>query len=133
MWLFGMVTFFEMLMNTCITALWPDEEWIGFMTPARLQKARSLLEERSRLNQDCSLLDCLQLGDKANILVREQAVLEALGFKSTGAAKRVAKDLESLRNNLAHTQDIVADNWTQIVRFARRIEEVDDGPVPIRH
>ena len=127
MWLFGMVTFFEMLMTTSISALWPDEEWISFLSPARLKKARYLHEERIRINQACTLLDCLQLGDKAHILMREQAVLDAFGFKTTGAAKRVVKDLEALRNNLAHAQDIVADNWVQIVRFARRIEEVDDG------
>ena len=131
MWLFGMATFFEMLMTACIKALWPDEQWTGFLSPARVNKARILQEERQRRNQPCTLLDCLQLGDKAQILVREQSVLDALGFKTAASAKRVAGDLESLRNNLAHAQDIVTENWEQIARFARRIEEVDAGELSV--
>ena len=31
-------------------------------------------------------------------------------------------ELGSLRNNLAHSQDIVSNDWSQIVRLARRLE-----------
>jgi len=120
-----MITFFELLMTQSIKALWPDDDWTGFVSSARLKKARTLHDERSRRGQACTLIDCLQLSDKAQILMREKDVLDAFGFKTTGAAKRVVKELEALRNNLAHAQDIVTDNWAQIVRFARRIEEVD--------
>jgi hypothetical protein len=125
MWLFGMVTFFELFMTQRIGALWPDSGWIDFISPSRLQKARTLQEERCRRNQACTLIDCLQLSDKTQILMRDKELMAALGFKTAGAAKRVIKELEALRNNLAHAQDIVTDNWAQIVRFARRIEEVD--------
>ncbi len=130
MWLFGMVTFFELFMTQRIGALWPDNAWNEFISPARFQKARTLQEERCRRNQVCTLIDCLQLSDKAQILTRDKELLAALGFKSAGAAKRVIKELEALRNNLAHAQDIVTDNWAQIVRFARRIEEVDTDAEP---
>jgi hypothetical protein len=36
----------------------------------------------------------------------------------------VCKDLESLRNNLAHAQDIVTHDFTQVARIAQRIESV---------
>jgi hypothetical protein len=49
-----------------------------------------------------------------------------VGFPSKSAAKRVLKDLESLRNNLAHAQDVVTHDWAQIARIARRIEVVTD-------
>jgi hypothetical protein len=47
----------------------------------------------------------------------------AFGLATKGAAKRVIRDLESLRNNLAHAQDIVTHDWPQIARLAQRIEE----------
>jgi hypothetical protein len=47
----------------------------------------------------------------------------AFGFETKGAAQQVVKDLESLRNNLAHAQDIVTHDWPQIARLARRIED----------
>jgi hypothetical protein len=127
MWLFGMITLIELSMAERIGSLWPDNAWTGLITPARLQKASVLYEERRRRNHDCTLIDCLQLADKAQILMREKELLAAFDFKTAGAAKRVIKDLEALRNNLAHAQDIVTDNWAQIVRLARRIEEVDAG------
>jgi hypothetical protein len=38
----------------------------------------------------------------------------------------VIRDLESLRNNLAHAQDIISHDWPQIARLAQRIEEMSD-------
>ncbi len=125
MWLFGMITLIELSMAERIGSLGPDNGWTGLITPARLQKARALHDERRRRNNACTLIDCLQLSDKAQILMRDKGLLDAFGFKTAGAAKRVIKDLEALRNNLAHAQDIVTDNWAQIVRLARRIDEVD--------
>jgi hypothetical protein len=48
--------------------------------------------------------------------------IETAGFQSTTAAKKTLKELESLRNNLAHGQDITRHDWPQIVRLARRIQ-----------
>jgi hypothetical protein len=48
----------------------------------------------------------------------------AFGLPTKGAAKRVMRDLESLRNNLAHAQDIVSQDWPQIARLAERVEEL---------
>jgi hypothetical protein len=33
------------------------------------------------------------------------------------------KEIEALRNDLAHAQDIITRNWPQIARIARRVEE----------
>jgi len=52
----------------------------------------------------------------------DPAHLAAFGFDGVTAARRAARDLESLRNNLAHAQSIVAHDWAQIVRLARRFE-----------
>ena len=41
---------------------------------------------------------------------------------SKRAAKQVAKELESLRNNLAHAQDVVTHDWAQIARMSARVE-----------
>ena len=52
-------------------------------------------------------------------------------------AKQVIKDLESLRNNLAHSQDIVSHDWVQIIRITQRMAELglpqqDVGAAPGR-
>jgi hypothetical protein len=60
--------------------------------------------------------------------VAEAVQLAAFGFETKGAAHRVIKELESLRNNLSHAQDIVARDWPQIVRLARRFDVIANNP-----
>ena len=124
MWLFGLVTLIETDLSEHIRARWPAEEWEKLLPPQRLEKARTLFEERRRRGQHPRLLDCLQLPDKGQLLSQDTDELEAMGFRTKGAAKRAFKELESLRNNLAHAQDIVSHDWAQIARLSRRLEEL---------
>ncbi len=122
MWLFGMITIVEMNMLASLQWRFPDGSWRARLSPTRLDKALALQQERERRGQPCELIDCLQFSDKARILIEDEQALERLGFATKGTAKRIAKELESLRNNLAHSQDIVAHDWPQIARMTRRIE-----------
>ena len=70
------------------------------------------------------MLDCLQYGDKVRVLLDDPAGMALFGFETKGTAKRISKDMESLRNSLAHAQDIVAHDWPQIVRLASRVAEI---------
>ena len=123
MWLFGIITLIEMDMLERIRARWPDGGWTRLISAGRLNKAQQLLEERRRRGQHVDLADCLQLSDKAQVLMEDEQERERSGLRTKGAAKRVIKDLESLRNNLAHAQDIITHDWPQIARLAQRIEE----------
>ena len=122
MWLFGFITSTEMMLRERMLLRWPDEAWIQKMSAARLRKAQALRDERQRRGQACQLLDCLQFSDLAQILLEDRKELRAFGFDSKGTAKRVIKEFESLRNNLAHAQDIITYDWAQIARMAQRME-----------
>jgi hypothetical protein len=124
MWLFGILTLMEQEFAEKIGTLWPDEAWRPLLSPARLTQAEQLRAERLRRGQHCSLRDCLQLSDKTQILLSDPANFEMFGFSSKSAVQRAMGDIESLRNNLAHSQDIVAHDWPQIIRIARRIESL---------
>ena len=41
--------------------------------------------------------------------------------------EKVIKDIEALRNNLAHGQAVTSHDWPQIVRLARRIQQLYGG------
>jgi len=122
MWLFGIITMLEMQTAPLIERLWSEGAWTELLSKSRLEKAETLLEERLRRNQQTTLLGCLQFSDKIQILIQDEAILKDLGFQSKRIAKRLSKDLESLRNNLAHAQDIVTHDFDQIARLAIRIE-----------
>jgi hypothetical protein len=124
MWLFGIVTMIEMGLVQMIDDQYPEQSWQSVVSAGRLEKARQIQAERQRRNQYCELIDCLQLSDKGQILMENDGAMKRLGFESKSVAKRAVKELESLRNHLAHAQDIVSHDWAQIARLSQRMEEV---------
>lgn len=123
MFLFGMITLGEMLMTEIIRNRYPGDTWHGLISASRLAKARQLQAERTRRGQEASLIDCLQYGDKGWILSYDADIRAALGQESRHAARRAVKELETLRNNLAHTQEIIPTGWQRIVVACSRFEQ----------
>lgn len=133
MWLFGMITLAELLIAERIRLRWPHGAWRDQLSSGRLDKALDLQRERARRGQSVGLLECLQLSDKLALLVRDPEQLEQFGYRSKRAAEADLRELESLRNHLAHSQDFVASHWQQIARMTRRFEEalmLDAGTPP---
>ena len=122
MWLFGIITITEMTLAARLREVYPDDSWREHLSPARFAGAEELFAERRRRDQRGDLIECLQFSDKAEILLSRDSELAVYGFRSRKEAKRVIKQLESLRNNLAHAQDIVTHDWPQIVRMSRNLE-----------
>lgn len=128
MWLFGIITTFELAMTEGIRWLGDSLDWKSLLTPGRLAKAQALQAERALLGRSVPLLDCLQLSDKVRIvLALDDEPRPLLRGGSKAESQRLARDLENLRNSLAHAQDIVAHDWAQVARVARRIEELAAG------
>jgi hypothetical protein len=124
MWLFGMITIIEMEFTAMINNKWPNESWRELCSAGRLRKAEALCEERQRISQQSDLLDCLQLGDKARVLFTDAEILTQIGFNSRSEAERTIKNVESLRNNLAHGQSIVAYDWPSIVDLTQGVQRM---------
>ena len=124
MWLFGIIILIEMILMKHIRHRWPDEGWLKLLSAGRIDKAKELQRLRMERGLEVELLDCLQFSDKLNISMNEPDFLQVTGFMSSKAAKRAIKDLEALRNNLAHGQDITSQDWPPIARLARRVQEM---------
>jgi hypothetical protein len=124
MWLFGMVAIIEMGFARVIQEHYPDDRWTEYVSEGRVQKAEALLAERRRRNQDLDLLDCLQFSDKGQIVLRNPQLRERLGFVSRRRGEETVKVLEALRNNLAHSQDIIACDWETIVGLSENLDRV---------
>ena len=127
MWLFGIVTIVEMALTEEVRRQHADGDWRPLLSESRLRKAEALQQERLRRGQASDLLDCLQLGDKGEIALRDPEVMDLFALDSRQAAKRFVGDLESLRNNLAHGQDIVTYDWPQIARMVRSVGYLANG------
>jgi hypothetical protein len=126
MWLFGMITVIELRFQKMIEERFESEEWIRYLSPARQEKARAMLEERQRRSQKSNLIDCLQFSDKAQIVARDETLRRQAGFVSRHRADETIKRLEKLRNNLAHSQSIVDTDWQVILGIAEALQRLFD-------
>ncbi len=124
MWLFGMITMIEMGLTRLIESAYPEGSWKECMSEGRLQKAEALLEERRRRNQHLDLLDCLQFSDRGQIVLRNEALRTRAGFVSRSRGEQTVKELEALRNNLAHSQDIITCDWDVIVKLTENLDKL---------
>ena len=128
MWLFGMVTLVEMRITRVIRESYGNNEWTEIVSASRLEKAVQLQNERSRRNRAVDLIDCLQLGDKGQLLARSAELRERYWNRSRKWIEKVIKELERLRNNLAHSQDIITENWDAIVRLSETLDRILEAP-----
>ncbi len=123
MFLFGIITMGEMLITEVIRHRYLDGSWQKCLSESRLAKARQLQEERSRRGQNVDLIDCLQYGDKGWIISHDEEMLKVLGQNSRNEARKTIKEMETLRNNLAHTQEIIPTGWKRIVAACSRMDK----------
>ena len=127
MWLFGMITLLEMRTSRLIELKCQGDSWKQYLSESRLQKAEALLEERKRRNQNLELIDCLQISDKGQIIAMNEEIRRLTRMQSRRQTEQVIKMLESLRNNLAHSQDIISCDWETIVELCKDMERVISG------
>ena len=127
MWLFGAITVLDANLTWAVGELYPGDSWQNQITPGRFQKAVALRAERQRRGSECTLLDCLQVKDKADILVSDAASLVALGLHSRREADRLTRDIEKLRNHLAHAQELEIEHFATAAHLASYIHSILGG------
>ncbi|EGF29255.1 CBS domain-containing protein [Rhodopirellula baltica WH47] len=122
MWLFGTITLFEMSITRVLQQAFPSDAWRELLSPTRIEKAEQLQAERVRRNQQVQLVDCLQLSDKGQLFAKSDKLRELFWNRSRNEIRRIVKELESLRNNLAHSQPYTQENWNAILRLAGSLD-----------
>ncbi len=122
MLLFSLVTLLEMHMLRLVRLYYPDNSWKENLKADRLESAEKVHVSRQMRNEAVDLADCLQFCDKRDLLLKHEKARGAMKL-----SKRKGKDFlaraESLRDNLAHGQDLVTSKgWEEIIELAEEIE-----------
>lgn len=133
MWLFGVVTLSEMLMTRMLDRQLPGGAWCSYLSEARLEGARAFQEERRRRGEELPLEACLQFGDKADALLKDERCRTLIGFESRREGQKFFRRMEALRNNLAHAQALPTEDLTVLVLLAEGLDgllEVAENPLP---
>jgi hypothetical protein len=107
--LFGIISLFELHVNFWIDFFNPVGEWANQMKAERLDAAQRMLLLRKGNNDDLTLLECLQLADKKEILRGTPEFFEAFNFTKT-TIKSFFENVETIRNELAHSQNSIISN-----------------------
>lgn len=124
MWLFGIISLIEMNFLKLIRRCYPNSSWKDLVNPNRMNNAEYMLRDRKQRNEATDLADCLQFCDKAHIILNTENLIEELGIKSKKKAKQIVEKLENLRNELAHSQDILTGKWPEICDLAAIAENI---------
>ncbi|GAB4543829.1 MAG: Swt1 family HEPN domain-containing protein [Pleurocapsa sp.] len=104
MWLFGLISLIEMQLLRLIRNYHSDNSWQTLIKEKRLEAAKNILAQRKKKNQSIDLVECLQFCDKRDLAVKSPQISQALDFDGL---EKLLKNMEDLRNKLAHAQDIV--------------------------
>lgn len=122
--LFGLITLLEMHLTHHIRKFHPNEKWRSKLDPDRIKKAEDLMNMRIERNEKLDLTDCLQFCDKRELVLASDKILKVFGFESRRVCLKILKDIEKLRDKLAHSQDIVSGTtWEDIIDLSDNIEK----------
>ena len=125
MMIFGMVTLLEMHLSHLVGRLYPDGIWQERLATTRLKQAHELLQQRKERGEDLGLLQCLQFCDKRDLVVASEPGREVLEVRSRNHGTAVLKEVEDLRNRVAHAQDLISGtDWETIVSLVTCIEQM---------
>ena len=123
MWLFGLISLFEMQLRRRIREQYPKGEWIEYLSEKRRDKAKLLFSERKERKEEIDLVECIYLTDKATVFHKSNALKDVLSIQNKKEWASFMVKLSDLRNKLAHANPIESTEWPGIAEKARKAEE----------
>jgi len=122
-YLFGIISLFELHLNFWIIAYHENESWKEKLNDKRLDEANKIFNMRKGQNEELSVLECIQLCDKKTILKSTNDFIEQFEFSKI-QFERLLNDIETIRNELAHSQNSIISNieWSVFVKTISEAE-----------
>lgn len=125
-YLFGLISLLEMHLTFWVKQTYQDGTWQERLSTGRLDAAQKMHERWKAQRRELDVIDCLQLCDKADLVVNHSEVANQLGLGPKTKARERLHRAEQLRNLLAHSQhDIVPGaSWSELSELVAWIESV---------
>jgi hypothetical protein len=124
MLLFGLVSLLEMYLLEMVRLCYPGDSLREKLAPGRLEKAQNLLSALSGKDEEIDLAGCLKMADKRDLLIQVPGFLEFFSLGDGKQAGKQFKDMERLRDNLAHGKDLIAGSgWDAVLAVADHLDD----------
>ena len=125
MFLFALVNLIEMHLTRLIRDTCEEDELLQLISKDRFKYARKLFNERIQRNEALDIFDCLQLCDKRDITLKKVEICNLMKFESKKETRRCLKEIEKLRDRLAHGHDIISGtSWKDVIDLTVMMEKI---------
>lgn len=123
-YLFGMISLFELHLNRWINHFYKENSWKPILSEKRMEETSTIFNLRKGKNQELTLLECLQLCDKRELLSKCEPFTKEFSYSKKQLTDFVKK-VEKLRNELAHSQNSIISNlsWSDLVEMTDSIDQ----------
>ncbi|MBT2572333.1 hypothetical protein [Planococcus sp. ISL-110] len=106
MMFFGVITIFESKLASLIDLRYPSNSWETLIGESRFINAQFEYKKMVEKNLEVNLINFTQICDKTDIVVNDPILLESLTGLSKKQAKKAFKQVQNLRDDLAHAQSL---------------------------
>ncbi len=123
-YLFGLVSLLEMHLVFWIRKEFGDEAWKQHLTESRIEQALKVYEQRKQKHQELNVCECLQICDKADVVMTHDGLRDLFGINSKNEGRKLFGRAQSLRDLLAHGQANLVEGttWEDLTKTVAWIE-----------
>lgn len=125
--MFGLTTLLEMNLRESIRQRHGDNDWIHVLNEKRFKKAKGIQDTRISKDASIGLLECTQLCDLKEIIIRSPLLQEIFADLSKKQFLTRLKRIEKYRDDLAHAQVLNLDLLLSIFLEIKRCLEASDA------
>ena len=125
-YIFGVVSLFEMHLSYWINHYFPGESWQGILSGNRIKKLQEVFEKRREngMNQQLTMQEWFQVCVKKRILMQSGYFISVFCY-SKNSFKKILESIESIRNNISHAQNSIMEEMT-IDKISDALQFCDD-------
>jgi hypothetical protein len=123
-YLFGLVSLIEMHMVFWIRREF-GETCREHLKAPRIEAATRLFELRREKRQELDLCECLQICDKADLIVSQDKLRALFGIESKNTGRKIFDRIQTLRDLLAHGQTTLTEGgtWEDVINVVAWMEQ----------
>jgi hypothetical protein len=123
MWLFGLISLIEMHMLRIIRREFPNDSWQNAFEIEGTDAARKIYWKMKRNNLAIDVAEYLSFWGKVQVLLKSGILNYQIKHMKEPNKEDSFKKLSDFRNYIAHSNDLINNDWSDLKNIAEEAEE----------